>query len=359
MATLTQTAYFARKAIKYGGIAFAVLIFLRASYITIKKLIPEKPKPLPPANIAFGKLPKMQFPPQNLSKINYRMETISGSLPRLPSQTRVYFMPLQSAGFLTQEKIITWAKNLGFGSNPQPAGNDDLNFRFSLQNSPGTTLDVHILTKNFYFNFDWKNNPAILGAQPLIDENQSTSKARSFFSAAGSFPPEIDPAFTKTVFLKNDNGSLVESLPQEANFHKINFFRQTSDGVRIYPPDPKSSNISAVVSSAENGFSGVIQAKFINVWEIDNDNAVEKAVKEQPDCEEEIRIIMKKILLIMSFGVCIDPSQIRFNEGQQSWLWIPNCWKQANLYGCLSMHHWILTNKIEENADIVNEYGRI
>jgi len=264
MASLTQTAYFARKAIKYGSIAFVVLILLRAGYITIKKIIPPKPVPLPPPNIAFGKLPKIQFPEKKIpTKITYRLETISGILPDLGGQAKVYFMPESSVGFLSQEKIENWAKLLRFNQKPQKAEGGEFENLFTISSPINTTLKVNTLTQNFTFFYDWQSDPGF-SFQSSPDEGQSLSLAASFLQSAQSMPSDINPINNKIVFLKNDNNNPVETIFQEANFSKVNFYRQTADGLKILPPDPKNANIYVIVSAIKNNYNGVIEAKYLH-----------------------------------------------------------------------------------------------
>lgn len=262
MATLTQTAYFSRKVIKYGIIAFIALIFLRFAYITVKRLIPPKPKPLPPPNIAFGKLPKLLFPEDNrLLKINYKLDTISGTLPKLPEQAKVFFIPKPGSNLLAWDKTKAWAKTLGFINEPEEISEFD--YRFIANGSPKTTIEVNVNSKNFRFYYDWKNDLGSTTQQSPPTVEQSTSIAGSFLQTAESLTEDIDLSATKVVFLKNESGSLIEAPFPEANFSRVNFFRKPIDEIKILPPNPKDSNISLIVSFLKNNYQGVIEAKYI------------------------------------------------------------------------------------------------
>ncbi len=261
MATLTETAYFARKAIKYGGISLVVLILLRASYITIKRLIPPKPKPPAPPNVAFGKLPKLIFPEsKSLPTINYRMETISGTLPNLASQTKVYFIPQPITDVLSWDKTKTWARNLGFSRDPIELSKFD--YRFINEGTPSTTLNVSVLNRNFTYFYDWKNDiGSITQVLPPL-EGDAIVMANSFLQLAQSLTDDIDQTKSKVVYLKNDNGNLVKSVFAEANFAKVNYFRKDLDQIKILPANPDSSNINVIVSPAKSRNQGILEAKF-------------------------------------------------------------------------------------------------
>lgn len=263
MATLTQTAYFARQAIKFGGIAFGVLILLRAGFITIRKMIPAKPAPLPPPNVAFGKLPRIKFPEKsNLPQINYRLETISGVLPKMPTQGKVYFMPHPSVSFMDEEKINSWAKALGFIQKPEKAGPGEFDYRFTIQ-PPMTIVNINSLTRNFSFTYDWRNDTNF-SLQTPPEDSQAIAKTTAFLQTAQSLPDDIDKTSGKVIYLKNDNNNLIESIYQEANFSKVNLFRLTDDGLKILPSDPNNSNIYVIVSSGNNKFNGVTEARYIH-----------------------------------------------------------------------------------------------
>lgn len=264
MASLTQTAYIARKAIKFGGIAFGVLILLRAGYITIQKMIPPKPVPLPAPNTAFGKLPKMQFPKKEIpAKISYRLETISGTLPKTGEQASVYFMPESKVGFLSEDKIEDWAKLLGFNQKPQKTAGSEFEDLFTLSSPVNITLSVNELTRNFTFSYDWRSDQGFSFQFPP-DTNQAITLATGFLQTAQSLPSDVNPVDNTVIFFKNDNNNLVESTFQEANFSKVNFYRRTTDGLKILPPDPKDANISVIVSAIDNNYSGTVEARYIH-----------------------------------------------------------------------------------------------
>lgn len=262
MATLTQTAYFARKAIKYGSFFLVGLIILRSLFLTIKKIIPKKPAPPPPPTIAFGKLPALKFPQKNnLPAINYKLETISGTLPKFPNQEKVFFMPKPVSNILAWEKTRTWAKDLGFSAEPQEI--DKFVNRFTNNSTPKITLDVNVLSRNFTFSYDWKNNLEILSSS-AVNPQQAVSLSIAFLQAAKSLAEDININSTKTVFLRNDGGNLTESVQEASNFTKVNFFRNDIDGYKVYPADPKDSNIYLIVSSIKNQYQGIIEARYFH-----------------------------------------------------------------------------------------------
>lgn len=286
MATLTQTAYFARKAIKYGGISLVVLILLRASYITIKRLVPPKPKPPAPPNIAFGKLPKLVFPENaNLPTINYRLETISGTLPVLASQAKVYFIPQPITDVLSWDKTIVWARNLGFDKNPKELSKFD--YQFVNDQSPPTTLNVSVLNRDFTYLYDWKNDIGSISEDLPPPESDAIEMANAFMQQAQSLGNDIDQTKTKVVYLRNDNGNLIKSIFAEANFARANYFRQDLDQLKILPANPDNSNINVVVSPSKNRNQGILEAKFV-YFPISKQNSATYPIKDVNQAWEQL-----------------------------------------------------------------------
>src|SRR3990172_12822690 len=93
MATLSQTSEMSKKTF-IGGLIVVGLIFL--SILTFRLGLAVKnmlfPAPPPASTVAFGKIPKLDIsegvkPPE---KIDYRVETISGELPKLAHEIKVF-----------------------------------------------------------------------------------------------------------------------------------------------------------------------------------------------------------------------------------------------------------------------------
>jgi len=261
MATLTQTAYLSRKIIKYGSIAVVCLLILRSIYITASTYWKKShPPPLPAPTVSFGVLPKLKFPARtNLPPIALKLETISGSLPTLPDRTKVLFMPQSGSNLLAWDNAKAWAKNLGFSKEPETI--DKFNFHFLTETTPATTLNVNVLTRNFHLVYDWKNDLGILSQGNLPSESQAINQAKSFLDNSGISTQDLSSA--EAIFLKYSNGNLLTTLfPSEANFVKINFYRQSINDIKILPPNPKDSNIFVIISSSTTQGKSIIEVKY-------------------------------------------------------------------------------------------------
>lgn len=262
MATLTQTAYISRKIIKYGSIGLVCLLILRSIFISFRAYWKKShPPPPPPPTVSFGILPKLKFPARpNLPPVALKLETISGSLPKLPDRGKVFFMPQAASNLLAWDNTKTWARSLGFSREPETIGKFD--FRFTTETTPATTLDVNVLTRNFLLVYDWKNDLGILSQGNLPVEDQAINQAKGFLEGAGISTEDLTSA--ETIYLKYKEGNLTKTLfSSEANFVKVNLFRQSIDDLRILPPNPKDSNIFLIISSSTTQGRSIIEVKYI------------------------------------------------------------------------------------------------
>lgn len=265
MASLTETAYYSRKIIKYGSIAIVVLLILRSAFISFstywKKAHPPAP---PPPTVAFGKLPKLKFPERNgLPTLTYKLENISGTLPKLADRAKIFFMPKPSSNLLAWDNTKTWAKRLGFTQEPEKI--EEFSLRFSTDNIPKTILDVNVLTKNFTLTYDWQNDLQILSQGNPPQEAQAISSAKSFLQTADSLTDDLANGQGTVIYYKYSEGSLVKSLFfSEANFAQVNLYRQDIDEIKILPPNPLSSNVTLKLSAAKDRGRSIVEAKFIH-----------------------------------------------------------------------------------------------
>ncbi len=265
MATLTETAYYARKIIKYGSIAVVVLLILRGAFLAFRTYWKRAhPPPPPPPTVAFGKLPKLKFPERNnLPKLTYKVETISGKLPNLSSQAKVFFVPQPSSNLLAWDNTKAWARQLGFSREPQAI--DRFEYRFTSDTTPSTTLEVHVLSKNFRLYYDWKSDLEILSQGSPPQEKEAIALARGFLQGANALPDDLTKGSAEVIYLKYKDGSLTKALFfSEANFAKVNLFRQDLDNLKILPANPKDANISVTLGPTASRNRGIIEVRYIH-----------------------------------------------------------------------------------------------
>jgi len=263
MATLTETAYYSRQAIKYGSIAVVVLLILRGAFLSFRAYWKKAhPPPPPPPTVAFGKLPRLQFPERTgLPKLSFKLETISGGLPKLATQAKVFFVPQPSSNLLAWDNTKAWARQLGFNREPETV--DKFDYRFTSETRPPTTLEVNVLTKNFSLYYDWKSDLEILSQGNPPQEKEAIALARGFLQGAGALTDDLMQGPTEVTYLKYQEGNLVKALFfSEANFAKVNLFRQNLDNLKILPANPKEANVVITIAPTSSRNRGIIEVKY-------------------------------------------------------------------------------------------------
>ncbi|HUW24392.1 MAG TPA: hypothetical protein VMW04_02065 [Patescibacteria group bacterium] len=263
MATLTETAYYSRQAIKYGSIAVVILLILRGAFLSFRTYWKKAHPPPPPApTVTFGKLPKLEFPERkDLPKLSFKLETISGTLPKLATQAKVFFIPQPSSNLLAWDNTKAWARQLGF--NREPEAIDRYEYRFTSETNPPTILEVHVLSKNFRLYYDWKSDLEILSQGNPPQEKEAIALARGFLQGAGALSEDLSQGPAEVTYLKYKDGNLTKALFfSEANFAKVNLFRQDLDNLKILPANPKDTNVSITIGPTGNRNRGIIEAKY-------------------------------------------------------------------------------------------------
>lgn len=264
MASLTLTAYYSRKIIKYGSISLIALLILRSLFLTFRTYWKKvHPTPLPPPNTAFGKLPKLQFPERaSIPSMNLKLENISGTLPKLPDRTKVFFVPKPYPNLLAWDKTKAWAKNLGFFQDPEKV--EEFGLRFTTEATPKTTLDINVLTKNFTLSYDWTNDLEILSQGNPPPESEAISLAKGFLQNAGVLTDDLLAGRGEVTYFKYSEGNLIKTLFfTEANFAQVNLFRQDIDKIKVFPPNPKEANVTVKLSAVKDRTRNIIEVKYI------------------------------------------------------------------------------------------------
>src|SRR4030042_5809542 len=117
MSSLTETAYYTRKAINWtilGVISYIILRMFWSLFIILWfTIFPPKP---PPPNHAFSRLPAIQFPAQASPSagLTFQLQTIQGTVPIASSAATVYFMPKAAPDLLALNKTQDFAQRLLF-----------------------------------------------------------------------------------------------------------------------------------------------------------------------------------------------------------------------------------------------------
>lgn len=241
MATLTESAEQARKAIKYGGIAMVVISIVWylgvAAIDYYNKLYPPAP---PPPTVDFGQLPAVVFP-ENKERPTLSLELPTGQIPAFPDRMIVYRAPTKRSGFADPGKAIETASALGFLFKPdQPT---ETNYVWTLQDQLASKLNMNIISGHFELTRQWQNNPALAAMANFTSSQAIITETENYLKKVNLLPNDVIGA-EKTTPLKADVDKLINALSlSDADFVQIDLFRKD-----IEEYDPKSDKKTVIAS---------------------------------------------------------------------------------------------------------------
>lgn len=263
MATLTEAAEQARKAIKFGAIGFVGITI--AWYLGIAGIELYKrafPAPPPPPTMDFGKLPAMNFP-VNSERPKVSLELPTGAIPAFPDRMRVYKAPTKRSGFADPDRATDVATQLGFLFKPEAV--TESQYVWTVQDQLNSKLDMNIISGHFTLTRTWQNNPSLVNMANFTSEKGVIQDVESYLRKAGVLQDDA-VGVEKITFLKDDGGKLVNALSlSDSDFIQVDLFRKdieeidpnskTKEVVAKYPfwrTDPTRGLFRVIVSGSRN-----------------------------------------------------------------------------------------------------------
>lgn len=263
MATLTETAYWTRKGVKWGTIALVTFIILRTGFKIGKNIWRQiHPPPPPPPTVSFGKLPKLIFPEEKItgekSQLSFRLETIEGTLPKLPTIGRVYFMPIKEPNLLDLERANLLARKMGFQNQPEKIRENLYRWR-----EGNTTLEININTLNFHLFYDYSQDQEVFTSKNLPTNQQAAQEVKNFLTTNGLLTEDLSQGIAEFEYLRFTALELIPAPSlSEADFIRVNLFRAPLSDLKILPPNPKKSLISFLFSGSRTPEKRIIEINY-------------------------------------------------------------------------------------------------
>lgn len=284
--TLTHAAFYSRKGIKYGFLFLLIVIFGRVAWTSgtaiYRKIFP--PPPLPP-QVAFGKLPTLPFPERpGLPTYSFTLQTTTGSLPVTDPTIPVYQMLQKTVTFLGLDEATSIAKNLGF--NKTPYALTETIYRFEKEGSVAV-LDVNTVNKTFSVSYNLESTPELLTLRP--DSNQQALDAVHYFlDSADMYTKDIETGEKSYQYFKAQPPDLVETISlSEANFIRVNFFRNKVNGLPIMTPSRTKSNVWFLVSGDTGRDKQIIAGEY-HYFPIDTSKSSTYPIKTPQSAYDEL-----------------------------------------------------------------------
>lgn len=264
MASLTETAYYTRRIIKFGAIGVLVFIILKgAASAGFRYWRQRHPEPPPAPTVSFGKLPAIQFPQSkfNSADLTYRLETVAGGLPNLGDQIKVYFIPLQSPGLLNLERANNLAKRMGFFSEPEKIS--DRLHRWQKQKILNSVLTIDIIHGSFKIEKNWRDYQELFQEKMLPAKGQAMAEARDFLSQYSLLSTDLEIGEAQVDYLRFISPNLVPAVSlSEADLVQIYLFRPSLDSLPLLPPDPKQALVSLLISGSRDQEKRILEVNY-------------------------------------------------------------------------------------------------
>lgn len=266
MATLIETAYHTRKIVKYGIIALTGLFLLKTAISSAASYWHKlNPPPPPPPTVAFGKLPKIEFPESKFKEkeLVYRLETIDGGTPNLGDRTKVYFMPTKKPSLMALDRAESQARKLGF-SGPAKKISERL-YRWQKEDPLLASLEMDIINNNFAIKKNWQDDQSLLKGERLPIKEQAVIEAKNFLKTSGLLTEDLQAGETKTSLLRFIPPNLVPAISlSEADFVRVNIFRKNLNNLPILPPYLEEASVSLLLSGSRDREKRVVELKYIH-----------------------------------------------------------------------------------------------
>lgn len=272
MASLTETAYFARKAVNFSIIALIALIIIKVGFGFLYELwLALNPPPPPPPNVAFDVLPDINFPESTSSAtFVYSLETIDGRFPFIPAIGKVYFIAIPRENLQSLNRAMEQASKLKFTGEPQTITTTIR--QWTDPGNPLRTLRFDIATGNFLVKYDWANDPTIFNQKEVPDEVTAKTEAANFFQNMEILPKELENAKTQISYYKASVDQMVPaSSLSSADFTRLDYLRDPIDNFPILGDTPTKTPLYIIYSGDRSEEKRMVEVSFV-LWDIDKEN---------------------------------------------------------------------------------------
>lgn len=243
MLTLNQLK---KKSSKYGILVGKILLVFLLIFVLFKGGLALKevffPSPPPAPEMAFGTLPKINFPTNtNLNNITYNIDTLTGDLPSFPNLIKVYEMTPYIASLLDVENTQRTVNSAGFQGQGLKIA-DNL-YQWS---KDGANLTVNALTKDYALDIKIDNNEG-----NIKNQDEAILSANSFMNSMFA-PLDLDQSKTSVILFMLSGSSLVraESL-SGSNIIAVNYYQKDIDDYPIMYPDGDESTMVIYVDRSD------------------------------------------------------------------------------------------------------------
>lgn len=290
MANLTETAYYARRAINWSILTVIGYVLLKLSWsvFVILWLAIFPPKPVPP-NVAFGTLPSIKFPQQASpsAQIAYQLETIEGGVPPASGSANVYFMPKSTPNLLGLNQAQQFAQKMQF--DPTPIQESKNVYRFMDVTEPLRRLRFDIVSKNFILRYGFEQDNSAFITRNIPSTDAVKLEVINLLQTYDLYQTDYKQGPIKITYLRltGNRLSTTTSLSQ-ADAVRVDFFRKQIGPSRIVTPNPDEGSISVILSGNTNMKKRVLQFAY-TYWPVDYQTIATYPLKSSATAWQELQ----------------------------------------------------------------------
>lgn len=293
MASLTETAYYTRRAVNWGIFVIVGYVVLRFTWgiISTVYLTVFPPKP-PQANHAFSKLPPLRFPAPQASpsaQLIFQLETIEGSVPRASESANVYFMPKTGSNLLALSTAQNFAKRLGFATTPVAEPSNKNVYRFDDATAQLRHLWYDIVSTNFILRYAFEQDTGLFLERNIPGAAAAQAEARNLLQTYALFPSNFAGGVIKVNFYRVSESTLTPVASQsQADAVRVDFFRPNLADTPVISTTPDEGPISIIFSGSKNSKKRVLQFNY-TYWPIDQQNIATYPLKTSSFAWQELQ----------------------------------------------------------------------
>lgn len=272
MSSLTETAYYTRRTINWTILGVIGYIILRLFWgILVSVYITVFPPKAPPPNYAFGTLPALKFPVGAASpsgQLVYQLQTIEGSVPETSPSAHVYFMPKTGSNLLALSTAQSFAKRLGFDTNPISDPSDNNIYRFDDPEAPLRHLWYDVVSSNFVIRYDFQQDAGLFLNNNVPTAQQAQAEAKTILQTYNLFPADYAGGnVTVTYYRVNQNALVTVPSQSQADAVRVDFYRPYIASTPVVT-GVSGGPISITLSGSPNSKKRILQFSY-TYWPVD------------------------------------------------------------------------------------------
>lgn len=290
MTTLTETAYYTKK-ILAGAVFLLIFVFIAKLSLNYYRdyQASQVPPPTPAPAPAFGKLPTLKLPARDNKVVNFRIETVNGKIPEMPTIEKVYFIPPRPAyTFFTKERALSFGRKFGFTNEPVVLSGEE--YHWTDPELLDLTFTLNIFTNNFISDYKFANDPAIFSDFVLPEKREAESFARSYLSSRNVMPEDLSKGEITSEFLVFDGQNINKAPdPSKANLVQVDFLRENINKLPVLTKEHNKGLVFFLISGSQDKKKKILKLEYV-LWSVDLENTATYPLKTGEEAFEELKI---------------------------------------------------------------------